>query len=161
MKKLSQHFNLLALSIILAISCSVKANNQDTLKAFDEVIQQHHGKVIYLDFWASWCTPCRKSFPWMNDMKAKYQEQGLVVLSVNLDANKSLAEKFLLETPAQFDIFYDSKGKVAKQFKIKGMPSSYLIDRNGELVSAHTGFNGKKKVKYEKEIQQLLNLTTE
>lgn len=159
MNKLTQYLILLFIGSTLTIFTSLKVSAQETLEAFDKLMQQHQGKVVYLDFWASWCTPCRKSFPWMNEMQAKYQAQDLVVLSVNLDANKTLAEKFLLETPAQFDIFYDPKGKIAKKFKLKGMPSSYLFNRNGKLVSAHTGFNGDKKRKYEQEIRQELNLT--
>ncbi|HCM47547.1 MAG TPA: TlpA family protein disulfide reductase, partial [Colwellia sp.] len=86
------------LTIILLLSCNL-ANANDPLAEFENAMEQHKGKVVYVDFWASWCVPCRKSFPWMNIMQAKHQEQGLVVLSINLDAQLPLAEKFLLETP--------------------------------------------------------------
>ena len=85
-------------------------------------------------------------------MQAKHQDQGLVVLSINLDAQVSLAEKFLLASPANFAIIYDAKGVLAKKFKLKGMPSSYLFNREGKLISAHSGFNAKKQQKYEHEI---------
>ena len=124
---------------------------------FDKLIASHKGKVIYLDFWASWCGPCRKSFPWMNNMQEKYFKQGLVIISVNVDNNKALAEEFLAEVPANFNVFYDPKGKVARKFKLKGMPSSYIIDRSGKIVSAHVGFTKSKKMKYEEELKTLLN----
>jgi len=123
---------------------------------FEQTLTQHKGKVIYLDFWASWCGPCRKSFPWMNAMQAEYQTQSFTVLSINLDHSKDLATKFLLTNPADFPIIYDPKGKLAKKFKVRGMPSSYLINKEGEIVSAHVGFNTSKQMKYEAEIKTLL-----
>lgn len=135
-------------------------SNEHIEAELDSVIAANKGKVIYLDFWASWCKPCRKSFPWMNKMQAKYGESGLVVLSVNLDAEKTFATEFLNEVPADFDVLYDPKGVTARKLKVQGMPSSYLIDKNGQFVSAHRGFNDDKKVKYEQEIQALLNNIT-
>ena len=138
-------------------------SNDETLgqvnvqQKFDKLIASHKGKVIYLDFWASWCGPCRKSFPWMNNMQEKYHQQGLVIISVNVDNSKALADEFLAEVPANFNVFYDPKGKVARKFKLKGMPSSYIIDRSGKMVSAHVGFTESKKMKYEEELQTLLN----
>ena len=138
-------------------------SNDETLgqvnvqQKFDKLIASHKGKVIYLDFWASWCGPCRKSFPWMNNMQEKYQQQGLVIISVNVDNSKALADEFLAEVPANFNVFYDPKGKVARKFKLKGMPSSYIIDRSGKMVSAHVGFTESKKMKYEEELKTLLN----
>jgi thiol-disulfide isomerase/thioredoxin len=128
----------------------------DTLSDFEEQIASHKGKVIYVDFWASWCVPCRKSFPWMNEIQAEYADQNFTVLSVNLDAETDLAEKFLQEVPAQFPIFYDPKGKVAKAFKLKGMPSSFIINKAGKIVSTHVGFTEEKKKKYQQEILSLL-----
>ena len=127
------------------------------IEEFTQTMLQHQGKVVYLDFWASWCVPCRKSFPWMNAIQKKYQQQGLVVLSVNLDAQKSLAEKFLQQIPADFAIIYDATGVLAKQFQLKGMPSSYLFDRQGKMISAHSGFNAKKQEKYQQEIELALS----
>jgi thiol-disulfide isomerase/thioredoxin len=134
------------------------AHAYESISEFEQTMEQHKGKVVYVDFWASWCVPCRKSFPWMNAMQVKYQDQGLVVLSINLDAQATLAEKFLTETPANFDIIYDAKGKLAKKFQLKGMPSSYLFNRQGKLISAHSGFNGKKQLIYQQEIEQALTL---
>lgn len=144
------------LSFIPATVANEK-NNETTLQSFESLIASYQGKVIYLDFWASWCGPCRKSFPWMNDMQKKYQQQGLVVISVNVDNERSLAEEFLNETPANFFVFYDPKGKVARKFKLKGMPSSYLIDRSGKVLGTHVGFSKSKSSNYEQEIKDLLN----
>jgi thiol-disulfide isomerase/thioredoxin len=98
------------------------------------------GKVIYLDFWASWCQPCRASFPWMNSMQKRYADQGLVVMAVNLDKSRELSDAFLKDVPAEFTIAYDPEGRVATAYRVKGMPSSYLIDRQGRIHSSHVGF---------------------
>ncbi len=150
MKKILLSFPLLLLTFF---SYSFESTIENKL---EQTLAQHKGKVIYLDFWASWCGPCRKSFPWMNAMQAKYQTQAFTVLSINLDHRKDLATNFLLTSPANFPIIYDPKGKLAKKFKIKGMPSSYLINKAGELVSAHVGFTKRKQMEYEAEIKTLL-----
>ncbi len=82
------------------------------------------GKVIWVDFWASWCAPCRRSFPWLNSMQRRYGARGLQVIGVNLDKDRKLAEGFLAETPAAFGLRFDPDGKLAKQFDVKAMPSS-------------------------------------
>ena len=98
------------------------------------------GKWVYLDFWASWCAPCRQSFPWMNQMQAKYGAKGFQILAINVDAKKTDADRFLNQTPANFALAFDSKGQSAKLMELKGMPTSYLIDPLGKLVNIHSGF---------------------
>lgn len=115
------------------------------------------GKVIYLDFWASWCFPCRKSFPWLNEIQDKYKDQGLVVLGINLDKDRELADKFLQAVPANFIIAFDPEGESASSFKVKGMPSSYLIDRHGNLRARHTGFREDDRNNLEQAVAELLS----
>ncbi|MFV2060726.1 MAG: TlpA family protein disulfide reductase [Gammaproteobacteria bacterium] len=114
------------------------------------------GKVVYLDFWASWCVPCRKSFPWMNAMHVKYSSKGLVILAINLDKKPEAVAKFLKQYPAKFKIAYDPSGKSAEAYKVLGMPSSYILDRNGNIVSTHIGFREKDKAELEKKINEVL-----
>jgi len=151
--------SLFVFSLFIVISSSSYAYAQQEVSsqvALEQALDEHKGEVIYLDFWASWCGPCRKSFPWMNKIEAEYKQQGFSVISVNLDANKALATKFLNEIPASFTVIYDPKGKIAKHFKIQGMPSSMLIGRDGKIKSRHTGFFTKKISLYQQEIEQLL-----
>ncbi|MCE9687233.1 TlpA family protein disulfide reductase [Shewanella sp. AS16] len=119
-------------------------------------LTQFKGQVVYLDFWASWCAPCRKSFPWMNSMQAKYGEQGLTVVAVNLDVERALADKFLQQVPANFQLRFDPEGNVARSFELLGMPSSYLFDRQGNLVGSHVGFFQRNTAAYEQELQRVL-----
>ena len=157
LKRLSR-ISLTVLLLILSVGSHAQ-DSSDSVSSkaqLQQLLDANIGKVIYLDFWASWCIPCRKSFPWMNAMEAKYAEQGFKVITVNVDVEKSLAIDFLQENPASFSIIYDPKGIIAKEFKLKGMPSSYMINKLGKPVSAHVGFYNDKKADYEAEIIKLL-----
>lgn len=146
---------LIALTVLIISTSHVEAKD-NTLLQYEDIIKQHKGHVIYLDFWASWCTPCRKSFPWMNNMQKKYGNQNFKVISINVDSEPTLAKQFLDNTPANFTILYDSNGNLANELQLKGMPSSFIINEKGKIVSAHVGFTEKRKVVYEEEIKQLL-----
>lgn len=121
-------------------------------------LQQFKGKVILLDFWASWCVPCRASFPWMNEIQKKYQSHGLEVIAVNLDKDPSLAEAFLSKVPAGFTIAFDPAGEVAAKYGLQGMPASYLIDEQGHILKSHIGFFTSEIEARELEIKAILKI---
>ena len=114
------------------------------------------GRVVYVDFWASWCAPCRRSFPWMNEMQQKYGARGLTVVGVNVDKRRPDAERFLLQTPAAFTVVYDEPGKTPEAYAVKAMPSSYLIDATGKVVAVESGFRDEQKAALEERIRALL-----
>lgn len=103
-------------------------------------VQQSKGQFIYIDFWASWCGPCRQSFPWMNALQAKYGPRGLKVVAINVDAKRTDADQFLVHTPAQFAVSFDARGESAKRLAIKAMPTSVLVNPEGRVMWVHTGF---------------------
>ena len=140
---------LLLLLVISPVKAEIYNINQLDLKA-------HHGKVVYLDFWASWCKPCQRSFPWMNSLLAKYPAEAFTIITVNLDAEADAMHHFLTKVKADFDIYHDPSGQIAEQFKIEGMPTSYLIDATGKVVKKHIGFYTRQVEKYEREIEELL-----
>lgn len=149
---------LLALSLLSAAVSARPAPDFSLSSLPDaEQLSQLKGKVVYLDFWASWCKPCRKSFPFMNQLQQEYGPKGLVVLAVNLDAEPPLAAQFLSDHPAQFAVQYDPDGKIASEYELIGMPSSYLIDAAGQIRYSHQGFFADKTTRYESEIQELLS----
>ena len=119
-------------------------------------LSQLRGQVVYVDFWASWCGPCRKSFPWLNDMQARYGKDGLKIVAINLDKDRAQAERFLEDYAPRFTIAFDPQANSARAFVVKGMPSSYLIDRNGNVVHAHVGFRKKDTEAMEARIRSLL-----
>jgi thiol-disulfide isomerase/thioredoxin len=114
------------------------------------------GRVVYLDFWASWCGPCRQSFPWMETMKGTYQGQGLEIMAVNLDRDRADADKFLKQFNPTFDVRFDPKGELAELYNIRGMPSSVLIDRRGVTRFVHVGFRPIDGSIYEAQLRELL-----
>lgn len=139
----------LLLSLLLALPFAAT-------HAADLDLAAHKGKVVYVDFWASWCGPCRQSFPWMKAMHEKYGKDGLVILAINVDQEKPLADAFVAEFNPAFPVIFDRKGELASQFKVQTMPSSYLLDRQGKPRFRHLGFHEAKRDQYEKEFQQLL-----
>jgi thiol-disulfide isomerase/thioredoxin len=112
--------------------------------------------VVVLDFWASWCIPCRKSFPWLNEMQKKKSSQGLVIIGVNVDENTQDAKDFLKENNAIFDLIYDPKGQHASYYDIPGMPTTLIFDRKGKLSHQHSGFKTNKTKEYEAVLDRVL-----
>lgn len=100
----------------------------------------HLGQVVYLDFWASWCRPCAKSFPFLNQLHQDLQARGLKVIAVNLDETRADAEAFLRRYPAGFAVAADPEALCPPRYQVRGMPTSYLIDRRGRIREVHTGF---------------------
>ena len=119
-------------------------------------LSELRGNVVYVDFWATWCPPCRESFPWMESMQQRYQDLGLQVVAISLDQKRDLIENFLKSHKASFTILHDGDGGSAEAFKVKGMPSSYLVDRKGNIRLRHAGFNDGDKAELESQIKQLL-----
>ena len=122
-------------------------------------LAQYRGKVVYLDFWASWCGPCKLSFPWMNAMQAKYGAKGLQVVSVNVDVKRADAAKFLTANPASFVVAFDPQGRTPGLYAVKAMPSSYLIGRDGRITLLHCGYAPEDGAALEQEIRLTLERT--
>jgi len=138
-------------STLFALFAAPSASAAD----FDPAI--HTGKVVIVDFWASWCAPCRRSFPWLNAMQAKYAKRGLVVVGVNLDNDPLAADAFLDRYPADFRIVYDDDKSLARSFDVVAMPSSYLLGRDGNLVATHLGFKVREQDEYERAVVAALD----
>ena len=124
-------------------------------------LQQFKGKVIYVDFWASWCGPCAKSFPFMNELSRDLKNKGLQVIGVNMDETLADTQGFLAQYPASFDIAKAADGneQCAKDFSVQAMPSTYLVDRNGTVRHVHLGFRSGEARELRTLVEQLLSET--
>jgi thiol-disulfide isomerase/thioredoxin len=142
---------LLAVAAILGLAFINRPAIADRLD-----LSTYRGKVVYVDFWASWCTPCRESFPWLSELAQQYRTRNFVVIAVNVDHEHRLAQQFLDTTPASFPVIYDPHGDIAASYKILGMPSAVLIDRSGRVRFRHDGFSLKKKDEYEAHVRALV-----
>lgn len=114
------------------------------------------GKVVYVDFWASWCGPCKRSFPWMAEMQRRYGERGFTVLAVNVDKRRADADRFLQATPAGFPVVFDDSGRTPAAWQVKGMPSSYLVDHAGRILHVESGFRDEQRDAVEAKIRAAL-----
>lgn len=114
------------------------------------------GKVVIVDFWASWCDPCREAMPVLNRLYRRYRRRGLVVVGVSVDRTAGNARGFLRRTPVSFPIVHDARQQVAGRFGPPRMPSSYLIDRRGVVRYVHEGFRRGDGRRLEEQVRSLL-----
>ncbi|MGE0310575.1 MAG: TlpA family protein disulfide reductase [Lautropia sp.] len=117
---------------------------------------RYRGRVVYLDFWASWCPPCLQSFPWMQALAQRHAGQPFAVVAVNLDRDRAAAARFLAKAAPRFDIAFDPQKELARSFKVSAMPSSYLLDREGRVVHRHEGFRVADQADLEARVAALL-----
>jgi len=146
-----RHLALVLLIVVGGLAESMPAQAQEALD-----LEAYRGKIVWVDFWASWCTPCRRSFPWLNEVMEKFGDDDVVVVGDNVDKEQALAAQFLEEVPASFPIVYDPEGKLAKEYEVLGMPSSFLIGRDGKIIASHIGFRREERENYESSITNAL-----
>lgn len=114
------------------------------------------GQVVLLDFWASWCVPCRVSFPAIDSLQKELSGRGFRALAVNVDEERRNADTFLASRPHVLTVMFDPKGRAAEAFQLQGMPSTVIIDRKGAIRYTHMGYTEKTIAQYRAEILALL-----
>ncbi|MDQ7050873.1 MAG: TlpA disulfide reductase family protein [Enterobacterales bacterium] len=160
------HFIQVALLVLVLGSVFSTSVDAKKIKAPDFTLKSRDGKnvrlsdlrgqVVLLNFWASWCGPCRQEMPILDQLQTKYSQAGFSVLGVNLDAKSAKAIKYLKDTPVNFTVLYDPQGKVSEQYGVQAMPSTVIIDRDGNVRYLHKGFKAGYTEKYHKQIKALL-----
>ena len=135
-------------------SSSCHLTTLDGSPAYD--LQALKGKVVYMDFWASWCPPCVKSFPFLDQLNHELKDKGLHVVGINLDEKIADAQDFLAKNPVDFSIVADPSKQCAKGLEVMAMPTSYLIDRKGNIRHIHQGFRPDESEKLRALITQLV-----
>ncbi len=119
-------------------------------------LEELRGKVVLVDFWASWCGPCRQSFPWMSEVAERNAAKGLVVVAINLDKSREPADSFLRQFSPSFIVAFDPAGKTAEAYNVEAMPSSYLVGRDGRVVYSHAGFDPRDTETLETKIKETI-----
>ena len=115
------------------------------------------GKTVLIDFWASWCGPCKKSFPVLDELQKKYAGKGLIILAVNEDEVAAKTDQFMKDHPVSFTVMRDASQKLVEAAGVEAMPSSFLVDSKGVIRFAHTGFKEESTPKeLAQEIESLL-----
>ncbi len=149
---------LMASSALLASEPGSPAANFTLKSAEGENIRlsEYRGQVIMLNFWASWCGPCRQEFPHLDALHKKYSDLGFSVFGVNVEQDRAQADKVLREIPVSFPILFDDQNKVSKLYGIDAMPMTVLVDRNGITRFIHRGYKPGFEKAYDKEVRVLV-----
>ncbi len=119
-------------------------------------LSPYAGRVVIVDFWASWCAPCKASLPWLQTLAETYKDQGLTVLLVNVDRDRKAAEAMLAKEGISLPVTWDPDGKIAAAYRLEGMPSSYVYGRDGKLRDSHLGFDPRRTDELERGVTALL-----
>lgn len=162
-----KHFIFLALCALLSMGAHASKKPVDgpvpapdftlkTLTGESVRLADLRGQVVMINFWASWCGPCRQEMPLLNKIHDDYHKAGFTLLGINLDEQTSAAQAFLKTTPVTFPILHDAGGKVADLYKNTAMPSSYFIDKKGNVAHLHRGYRPGEEQDYRKQIRKLL-----
>ena len=122
----------------------------------DVSLAQYHGQVVMINFWASWCGPCRQEMPLLESIYKKYNKLGFTLLGVNVEPDSKAADDWLQATPVSFPILYDKESKVSKLYEVAGMPSTVIIDRHGKLRMLHRGYKAGDENEYLDSIRSLI-----
>jgi len=155
---------IVALTAALAIAVPALAGMETSAPAFtltargggDVSLQQYHGQVVMINFWASWCGPCRTEMPLLDSIYKKYNKLGFTLLGVNVEPDSRAAEDWLKQTPVSFPILFDKDSKVSKLYQVAGMPSTVIIDRTGKVRWLHKGFTPGAENEYMDQIRALV-----
>jgi len=130
---------------------SLKSDSGENLR-----LSELRGEVVLINFWASWCGPCRQEMPVLSELHDKYKSMGFTVLGVNVEENSDEARKLLKDMPVSFPVLFDNDSSVSKQYDVAAMPSTVLVDRNGNMRYLHKGYKLGLEETYVQQVRSLL-----
>jgi len=119
-------------------------------------LAKYHGKVVLVDFWASWCAPCKQAFPFMAKLSRQYRPRDLVVITVNAERQRAPGEAFLRQVQSNLPVVWDSEGTLVKTWQVNEMPTTILFDRKGKQRFRHQGFLPDKTSEYLTQLDALV-----
>ncbi len=130
---------------------TLKSQSGDNLK-----LSELRGKVVLINFWASWCGPCRQEMPALDQLYQRYRSLDFTVLGVNVEENADAAKALLKDIPVTFPILFDSANNVSKLYKVSGMPSTILVDRDGNMRYLYMGYQRGYEQEYQNQVRALI-----
>lgn len=119
-------------------------------------LAEQRGKVVMINFWASWCTPCRKEMPLLDELHERYKSAGFTLFGINVEQNTEAAKAFLEDVGVTFPILYDPKSEVSRAYQVKAMPTTVMVDRDGEVRYVNRGYKEGDEEKYRQQIRELI-----
>ena len=119
-------------------------------------LSEYRGEVVMINFWASWCGPCRQEMPLLDELYMQYQPMGFTILGVNVEEDSSKAEALLNEIPVNFPVLFDTQSKVSKLYDVIAMPSTILVDRDGNIRYLHHGYKPGYEEAYQEQVRALI-----
>lgn len=157
---------LTVMGLLFAMASQATDEGQPVPDCINSLLQAQHkplispNKIVYIDFWASWCGPCVQSFPFLNQIQQEFKDQDLIVIGVNQDEEPLEISQFIATHPAGFEWVTDAMHQCAKDFDVKAMPSSFIVDRNGRIHHIHLGFKAGEAAEIKQLITQLISHKT-
>lgn len=130
---------------------TLKSNNGKNLK-----LSEFRGQVVMINFWATWCGPCRQEMPLLNRLQEQYRQAGLMLLGVNIDDRPDAARDMARILGVSFPILFDTEKRVSRLYDVNAMPSTLLIDRDGKVRYIHLGYRPGYEARYESQVRELL-----
>lgn len=157
-KLLTLGFAGLCLSLSVALAGTAPAPDFTLKSRGGENIKlsELRGEVVMINFWASWCGPCRQEMPALNELYQRYNPLGFTILGVNVEQDPRKAEALLREIPVDFPILFDTENQVTELYKVVAMPSTVLVDRNGQVRFVHKGYKPGYEEKYQEQVRSLI-----
>jgi thiol-disulfide isomerase/thioredoxin len=119
-------------------------------------LAQYQGQVVMINFWASWCGPCRTEMPLLDSIYRKYKPMGFTLIGVNVEPDRTAAEAWLKQTPVTFPVLFDAKSVVSTLYSVPGMPTTVFIDRKGNVRTLHQGYKPGDENEYLDQIRALI-----
>jgi peroxiredoxin len=119
-------------------------------------LSEYVGQVVLINFWASWCGPCRQEMPELEQIQQRYSQLGFTVFGVNVEQDREMADKVLRDIPVSFPILFDDTNAVSELYGVDAMPATVLVDRNGVIRHMHRGYTPGMEALYEQQIRQLI-----
>lgn len=150
---------ILLLSLTASASMAISDAPDFTLKSLDGDnlrLAEQRGQVVMINFWASWCGPCRQEMPLLNDLYQRYGKAGFTILGVNVENDLEAAKKLLKDIPVSFPILFDDHSTVSRLYDIDAMPTTVMVDRDGKVRYLHRGYKPGFEAHYQAQIKELI-----